>query len=216
MSAASGRKIMVAILDRQNGKRYGRVQFMNEVVDFIRSAEGRRSCYELLDAVEAMQAGEVPATVSATLGDDAGVPTYLRGTTYDLVEGESDAEQFDRRFREEPRAAVAATEYLKPSEAAELLRVNARTVKRWAREGRLEGFQTPGGHWRIAAESVRGLRRTGSMRTAATEAAVAEIDLGRCHVCGLPILAGQEFVSLVDVAPDGPLTAVRNVHVACR
>ena len=207
---------MVAILDRQNGKRYGRVQFMNEVVDFIRSAEGRRPCYELLDALEGMQAGQAPATVSTTLADDAGIPPYLQGTTYDLIEGESDAERFDRHFQEEQHSAAVSTEYLKPSEAAALLRVNARTVKRWAQEGRLGGFQTPGGHWRIAAESVRGLRQTGSGRTAATDPAAAEIDLGPCAACGLPILVGQQFVSLVDVAPDGPLTAVRNVHVTCR
>jgi excisionase family DNA binding protein len=207
---------MVAILDRQNGRRYGRVQFMNEVVDFIRSAEGRRPCYELLDALEAMRAGELAETVSATLADDAGIPPYLRGATYDLVEGESDAERFDRRFREEQHTTAVSAEYLKPSEAAALLRVNARTVKRWAQEGRLRGFQTPGGHWRIAADSVRGLRQTTSGRTAATDPAVAEIDLGPCASCGLPILAGQQFVSLVDVAPDGPLTAVRNVHVECR
>lgn len=150
---------MPAILDRQNGKRYGQVQFVNEVVDFLRSAEGRRPCYELLEALQAEHTGAAPATVSVTLGDDPGIPAYLQGTTYDLVEGDSDAERFDRRWSEERSVATRSTEYLKPSEAADLLRVNPRTVKRWLQDGRLTGFQTPGGHWRVTASSVRSLLR---------------------------------------------------------
>lgn len=149
---------MPAILDRQNGKRYGQVQFVNEVVDFIRSPEGRRPCYELLEALQARQAGTASAAVSVTLGDHPGIPTYLQGTTYDLVDGESDAERFDRTWRDERGAATKPVEYLKPSEAADLLRVNPRTVKRWLQDGRLTGFQTPGGHWRVAAESVQRLQ----------------------------------------------------------
>jgi excisionase family DNA binding protein len=150
---------MPAILDRQNGKRYGQVQFVNEVVDFIRGAEGRRPCYELLGALQAYQAEATPATVSVTLGDDPGIPSYLQGTTYDLVEGESDAERFDRKWSEERSAPAHPTEYLKPSEAADLLRVNPRTVKRWLQEGRLAGFQTPGGHWRVTVASVDRLQK---------------------------------------------------------
>ena len=150
---------MPAILDRQNGKRYGQVQFLNEVVDFIRTEEGRRPCYELLEALQAAQTGAASAAVSITLGEDDGVPTYLQGTTYDLVEGESDAERFDRTRSAERSTPTRLPEYLKPSEAAELLRVNPRTVKRWLQEGRLAGFQTPGGHWRVAAESVQKLQK---------------------------------------------------------
>jgi excisionase family DNA binding protein len=150
---------MPAILDRQNGRRYGQVQFVNEVVDFVRSEEGRRPCYLLLEALQARQAGAASTAVSVTLGDDPGIPAYLQGTTYDLVEGESDAERFDRQWREERSASAEPVEYLKPSEAAGLLRVNSRTVTRWLQEGRLTGFQTPGGHWRVAAESVRRLQK---------------------------------------------------------
>ena len=42
---------MAAILDAQNGKRFGQVQFVNEVVDFITTAEGRQPCYDLLDGL---------------------------------------------------------------------------------------------------------------------------------------------------------------------
>ena len=68
-----------------------------------------------------------------------------------LVDGESDAEKFDSDWRE--------AKYLKPQEAAELLRVDARTVKRWAQSGKLNGFRTPGGHWRISEGSVRAMQR---------------------------------------------------------
>jgi excisionase family DNA binding protein len=53
-------------------------------------------------------------------------------------------------------------EYLKPAEIAAMLRVNARTVKRWAQQGKLDGFQTPGGHWRITEESVWAMQRSGA------------------------------------------------------
>ena len=68
-----------------------------------------------------------------------------------LVDGESDAAKRDREFRE--------ARYLRPQEAATLLRVDARTVKRWAHQGKLTGFRTPGGHWRIAESSVRAIQQ---------------------------------------------------------
>lgn len=40
--------------------------------------------------------------------------------------------------------------YLKPSEAAELLRVEPGTVRSWAQSGRLRSTTTPGGHRRFA------------------------------------------------------------------
>lgn len=145
---------MAAILDRQNGRRYGQVQFINEVVDFIRSEEGRQPCYELLGGLQARQAGHRAPVASITLGSQPGVPPYMQGATYDLVDGESDAEAFDRKWSE-PRGRESETEYLKPSEAAELLRVDARTVKRWLQQEKLAGFRTPGGHWRVRRDSVQ-------------------------------------------------------------
>jgi excisionase family DNA binding protein len=53
---------------------------------------------------------------------------------------------------------VSASAYLKPAEVAAVLRVDARTVKRWAQDGKLPAFRTPGGHWRIAADALRSLR----------------------------------------------------------
>ena len=151
---------MAAILDRQNGRRYGQVQFINEVVDFIRSSEGRGPCYRLLEGLQAKRTGLVPSVISVTLPDVPGVPPYLEGNTYDLVDGESDAEAPDREWR----GARRWPEYLKPSEAAKLLRVDAKTVKRWLQKGKLTGFQTPGGHWRVSQESVHELQR-GSARS---------------------------------------------------
>ena len=46
---------MAAILDVQNGRRYGQVQFVNEVVDYIATAAGRRPCYDLLEGLQARQ-----------------------------------------------------------------------------------------------------------------------------------------------------------------
>lgn len=42
--------------------------------------------------------------------------------------------------------------YLKPVEVASLLDVNAATVNRWAREGKLTFVKTPGGHRRYQPE----------------------------------------------------------------
>ena len=144
---------MAAILDKQNGKRFGQVQFVNEVVDFIATAEGRQPCYELLAGLQDQQAGRDPDVRTITLGDAPGIPENLRGSTYELVEGESDAEKFDREW--------------------------------------------PGG----------------AMTTAV---AAAEVDLGLCAVCGVPMLAGEEYLSVIEVSVDGTVTKVSNQHAACR
>jgi excisionase family DNA binding protein len=44
---------------------------------------------------------------------------------------------------------------LSPREAADLLDVSHDTVKRWAREGLLPGYQTPGGWWRFNEQQIR-------------------------------------------------------------
>jgi len=140
------------------------------------------------------------------------VPNELQGRTFDFVDGECDAEKFDREWRE--------AKYLKPQEAAALLRVDARTVKRWAQQGKLDGFRTPGGHWRIERESLRRMqqqrqptRLEGSRL--ATAVAVAEVDLGPCAVCGDPMLAEEEYVSVIEVSVDGTITKVSNQHATC-
>jgi len=46
--------------------------------------------------------------------------------------------------------------------------------------------------------------------------AVAEIDLGQCVVCGDSILAGEEYISLIEVAVNGTITMVSNRHATCQ
>lgn len=46
---------------------------------------------------------------------------------------------------------------LTPGEVAELLRVHPKTVTRWAKEGLIPSFQTPGGHNRFREIDVRKL-----------------------------------------------------------
>ena len=46
---------------------------------------------------------------------------------------------------------------LRPGEVAAMFGVNAKTVARWAKEGRLRCIRTPGGHMRIYADDVRAL-----------------------------------------------------------
>lgn len=51
----------------------------------------------------------------------------------------------------------ATTEVLTTAEVADRFRVGQRTVYRWLESGKLQGFQTPGGHWRIRVDSVMAL-----------------------------------------------------------
>lgn len=45
-----------------------------------------------------------------------------------------------------------------PAEVAEIFRVEAKTVTRWAADGLIQGIRTPGGlHWRFRESVVRGL-----------------------------------------------------------
>ena len=43
---------------------------------------------------------------------------------------------------------------LKPAEVAELMGVDAKTVSRWAKEGRLRAIRTPGGHRRFYRSDI--------------------------------------------------------------
>jgi excisionase family DNA binding protein len=51
------------------------------------------------------------------------------------------------------------SQMLAPGELARLLHVNAKTVSRWCREGRLEAVLTPGGHRRIPLAAALDLLR---------------------------------------------------------
>lgn len=46
---------------------------------------------------------------------------------------------------------------LKPSEVAALFGVDPKTVARWAKEGKIPSFKTPGGHRRFIEEEVHRL-----------------------------------------------------------
>ena len=46
---------------------------------------------------------------------------------------------------------------LTPAQVAALLSVSTETVNRWADEGKLVGFRTPGGRWRFPESSLRAL-----------------------------------------------------------
>lgn len=46
-------------------------------------------------------------------------------------------------------------ELLTPKEVAAMFRVDAKTVARWAANGKLKSLKTPGGHHRFYADDVR-------------------------------------------------------------
>jgi excisionase family DNA binding protein len=48
---------------------------------------------------------------------------------------------------------------LTPGEVAILMRVDPKTVTRWANAGRIESIRTPGGHRRIPSSAVDALLR---------------------------------------------------------
>jgi len=48
--------------------------------------------------------------------------------------------------------------------AAERVGVTAECVKRWIRRGRLPGFRTPGGHWRVRLADLQHLVEGGYER----------------------------------------------------
>jgi excisionase family DNA binding protein len=47
---------------------------------------------------------------------------------------------------------------LTTGEVADIFGVTTTTVKRWADDGRLASFKTPGGHYRFRAEDVESLK----------------------------------------------------------
>lgn len=46
---------------------------------------------------------------------------------------------------------------LSPAEAAEILGVHVNTLKRWAIEGKVKGWKTPGGFWRFRRSDLEAL-----------------------------------------------------------
>ncbi len=46
---------------------------------------------------------------------------------------------------------------LKPSEVAELFRVDPKTVTRWSEKGKLNAVRTPGGHHRFRESEIRAM-----------------------------------------------------------
>lgn len=52
-----------------------------------------------------------------------------------------------------------APELLTPAEVARMFRVDAKTVTRWAKQGKLDAIRTLGGHRRYRADDVRALLR---------------------------------------------------------
>ena len=62
--------------------------------------------------------------------------------------------------QDETAAAGLAEEFgrlMTPGEVARLLRVDPKTVTRWAQQGRLKSIRTPGGHRRYPEDSIRAL-----------------------------------------------------------
>lgn len=51
--------------------------------------------------------------------------------------------------------AVDRENLLKPSEVAELFKVDAKTVTRWAQRGLISSITTPGGHKRYSEREIR-------------------------------------------------------------
>lgn len=52
------------------------------------------------------------------------------------------------------RKTLASPAILTPSEAARLLGASPDSVRRWCEQGRIPGYRTPGGHWRIARKDL--------------------------------------------------------------
>lgn len=54
-----------------------------------------------------------------------------------------------------PAQAAEPGRFLTSAEVAALFRVSVNTANRWARQGRLPAFRTPGGQWRFLEPAVR-------------------------------------------------------------
>jgi excisionase family DNA binding protein len=69
------------------------------------------------------------------------------------------ADTADKRTQQDVLTAVEAPmvehDLLTPSEVAVMFRVNAKTVTRWARAGKISAVRTLGGHRRYRASEIR-------------------------------------------------------------
>lgn len=62
----------------------------------------------------------------------------------------------------EPRVGqVVKRDLLTPGEVARILRVDPKTVTRWASQGRIQSVRTPGGHRRFFAAEIMGIAEGG-------------------------------------------------------
>jgi excisionase family DNA binding protein len=52
------------------------------------------------------------------------------------------------------RKTLVSPAILTPTEAARLLGSSPDSVRRWCEQGRIPGYRTPGGHWRIARKDL--------------------------------------------------------------
>lgn len=52
------------------------------------------------------------------------------------------------------RKTLASPAILTPTEVARLLGASPDSVRRWCEQGRIPGYRTPGGHWRIARKDL--------------------------------------------------------------
>ena len=55
-------------------------------------------------------------------------------------------------------------EFMTPGEVARRFRVDAKTVTRWAKDGKIKSFRTPGGHRRFYAAEIESLIKNGETR----------------------------------------------------
>lgn len=61
-----------------------------------------------------------------------------------------------------PRTGVIVKrDLLTPGEVARILRVDPKTVTRWASQGRIQSVRTPGGHRRFYAAEIMGIAEGG-------------------------------------------------------
>lgn len=58
---------------------------------------------------------------------------------------------------QQPHEQPSPEVYLRTAEAAKILRVSAKTVSRWAKEGKLPHVVTLGGHRRFPSTSIKAL-----------------------------------------------------------
>jgi len=56
---------------------------------------------------------------------------------------------------------VVRRDLLTPGEVARILRVDPKTVTRWATQGRIQSVRTPGGHRRFYAAEIMGIAEGG-------------------------------------------------------